>query len=42
MDRPLQRTFTIQLPTDGRATCQIGIKNRNLSTWAIFEGGWET
>jgi len=23
----LQWTFTIQLPTDGRATCRIGIKN---------------
>jgi len=31
--------FTIQLPTDGRARCRIGIINRNLSTLAIFERG---
>ena len=28
----LQRSFTIQLPTDGRATCQIGIKNASKNS----------
>jgi len=29
----LQRTFTTQLPTDGRATCRIGINNAPACNW---------
>jgi len=34
----LQRTFTIQLPTDGRATCRIGIKIEICRPERFFEG----